>query len=95
MPLRNDMVRYASNRCTWKTRPAASGDSRDRDRSSIIILGMPPTGTTHLVKMMAAEKRPRDAILGIDASRSDPAKPDTRLAEAEAGWTVLDAILPM
>ena len=56
---------------------------------------MPPTGTTHLVKMMAAEKRPRDAILGIDASRSDPAKPDTRLAEAEAGWTVLDAILPM
>lgn len=97
MLFRNDMVRYASNRLRVedlvRRHPKILEIEIDRP---IIILGMPRTGTTHLVNMIATDRRLRSMPYWESLHPvPDPTRPDTRLAEAEAGWAGLDAILPM
>ena len=93
----NDMVRYASNRLRVEDMVRRHPEILDVqiDRP-IIILGMPRTGTTHLVNLIAADNRLRSMPYWESLTPVPPAgRPDTRLADAEAGWAGLDALLPM
>ena len=97
MLFRNDMVRYASNRLRVEDLVRQHPEILDiRIDRPIIILGMPRTGTTHLVNMIASDKRLRSMPYWESLQPvPDPARPDTRLADAEAAWAMLDAVLPM
>jgi len=97
MLFRNDMVRYASNRLRVEDLVRQHPEVLDiRIDRPIIILGMPRTGTTHLVNMIASDKRLRSMPYWESLQPvPDPARPDTRLADAEAAWAMLDAVLPM
>ena len=97
MLFRNDMVRYASNRLRVEDRVRQHPEILDiRIDRPIIILGMPRTGTTHLVNMIASDKRLRSMPYWESLQPvPDPARPDTRLADADAAWAMLDAVLPM
>jgi hypothetical protein len=93
----NDMVRYAANRLlvedVIRRHPEILDIPIDRP---IIILGMPRTGTTHLVNMIAADKRLRSLPYWESLHPVAPRHgPDTRLADTEAGWAGLDSLLPM
>lgn len=97
MLFRGDMVRYAANRLKVedlvRRRPEILNIEIHRP---IIILGMPRTGTTHLVNMIAADKRLRSMPYWESLHPvPDPDRPDMRLADVEAGWAALDQILPM
>ena len=97
MLLYNDLVRYASNRLRVedhiRMNPAVLDIKIDRP---IIILGMPRTGTTHLVNLIASDERLRSMPYWESLSPVPvEGKPDTRLADAEAGWAGLDSLLPM
>ncbi len=93
----NDMVRYAANRLRVedliRRHPEILAVEIDRP---IIIVGMPRTGTTHLVNLIAADPRLRSLPYWESlAPVPIEGKPDTRQADAEAGWAGLDALLPM
>ena len=97
MLLYNDLVRYASNRLRVedhiRMNPAVLDIKIDRP---IIILGMPRTGTTHLVNLIASDERLRSMPYWESLNPLPvEGKPDTRLADAEAGWAGLDSLLPM
>lgn len=91
----NDMVRYASNRLRLedlvRRHPEILDVEIDRP---IIILGMPRTGTTHLVNLIASDRRLRSMPYWESLLPIPPEGADTRLADAEAGWAGLDAVLP-
>jgi len=93
----NDMVRYAANRLRIedliRRNPPILDVPIDRP---IIIVGMPRTGTTHLVNLIASDKRLRSLPYWESLQPIPPeGRPDTRLADTEAGWAGLDALLPM
>jgi len=93
----NDMVRYASNRLKVedlvRRHPEILAIQIERP---IIILGMPRTGTTHLVNLIASDKRLRSMPYWESLHPVPPQDaPDTRLKDAETGWAGLDALLPM
>ena len=92
----NDMVRYAANRLRVEDMVARHPEILNvRIDRPIIILGMPRTGTTHLVNLMASDDRLRsmpywESLMPVPAE----GVPDTRLTDTEAAWAGLDALLP-
>jgi len=93
----NDMVRYAANRLRVEDLVRRHPEILDLEiERPIIILGMPRTGTTHLVNLIAADDRLRSMPYWESLLPVPPAgRPDTRLADAEAGWAGLSTLLPM
>jgi len=93
----NDMVRYAANRLRVedliRRHPEILDVQIDRP---IIIVGMPRTGTTHLVNLIASDHRLRSLPYWESLLPTPPeGAPDRRKADAEAAWAGLDALLPM
>ena len=93
----NDMVRYAANRL--RVEEAVRRDPAILDieiARPIIIIGMPRTGTTHLVNLIASDERLRSLPYWESLAPIPPAaSPDNRRSDAEAAWAGLDALLPM
>jgi len=93
----NDMVRYAANRL--RVEEAVRRDPAILDieiTRPIIIIGMPRTGTTHLVNLIASDERLRSLPYWESLAPIPPAaSPDNRRSDAEAAWAGLDALLPM
>ena len=93
----DDMVRYAANRLRLEDVVRRHPEILEIEiERPIIIVGMPRTGTTHLVNLIASDDRLRsmrywESLMPVPA----PDAPDTRLEQAEAGWAMLDQLLPM
>lgn len=101
--LRAGLVRYASNRLL--IRAALAGDPSIRDErieAPVIIAGLPRTGTTHLLNLLAADRRfralplweayeplPRPGEKATDDER------DPRYARAAAAWAAMRQITPL
>lgn len=97
-----DCVRLASTRLrfedVWKRHPEIADISIDRP---IMIAGLPRSGTTHLVNLLAADDRLRSLPLweSMDPiARTEPAPSpadDPRRAECMAMWGMFEAMLPL
>lgn len=93
----DDMLRYAVNRLRVEDLVRRHPEILKIDiEKPIIILGMPRTGTTHLVNLIASDDRLRslpywESLTPVPA----PGEPDKRLEQTEAGWAMLDQLLPM
>lgn len=96
-----DCVRQASTRLrfedAWKRHPEIAQGTVDRP---IIIAGLPRSGTTHLVNLLAADERLRSLPLWESMepiARSEPAPPpqeDPRRLDCIAMWSGFEALLP-
>jgi hypothetical protein len=68
----------------------------------IIVIGLPRSGTTHLVNLLAADPRRRslpyweacDPVPGPDSAHPDPAQ-DPRRERSEKGWQLTRELLPL
>nr|WP_237489074.1 sulfotransferase [Tsuneonella aeria] len=97
-----DCVRQASTRLrfedAWKRHPAIADVVIDRP---ILIAGLPRSGTTHLVNLLAADDRLRSMTLWESMepiARSEPAPPpesDPRRADCVAMWGQFESLLPL
>jgi len=103
MNLRNYLVRYAANRLLlqdlWKREP---GILETEIRAPVIVAGLPRSGTTHLVNLLAADRRFRSLPLWEsyepvplpgEAPLADGTDPRYRRC-AEA-WAGMQATLPL
>lgn len=97
-----DCVRQASTRLrfedAWKRHPEIAGIAIDRP---IMIAGLPRSGTTHLVNLLAADDRMRSLPLWESmepVARSEPAPPpqdDPRRHDCTAMWGQFETMLPL
>lgn len=97
-----DCVRQASTRLrfedAWKRHPEIAGIAIDRP---IMIAGLPRSGTTHLVNLLAADDRLRSLPLWESmepVARSEPAPPpqdDPRRHDCAAMWGQFETMLPL
>ncbi|MBS0255301.1 MAG: sulfotransferase [Proteobacteria bacterium] len=97
-----DCVRQASTRLrfedAWRRHPEIAGVAIDRP---IMIAGLPRSGTTHLVNLIAADPRLRSLPLWESmepVARSEPPPPpaeDPRRADCIAMWGGFEALLPL
>lgn len=68
----------------------------------IIIAGLPRSGTTHLVNILASDPRLRSMQLWetmepipSDADRTAPGEPDPRFVRTREAWGAFEAVLPL
>lgn len=97
-----DCVRQAATRLrfedTWKRHPAIAATRIDRP---IVIAGLPRSGTTHLVNLLAADDRLRSMPLWESMepiSQSEPPRPrktDPRRLRCKEMWGQFEALLPL
>ena len=98
----NDCVRQATTRLRfedrWKRHPEIADVTIDRP---IMIAGLPRSGTTHLVNVLAADTRLRSMPLWESmepVARSEPPPPpaaDPRRNDCQAMWSGFEAMLPL
>ncbi len=98
----NDCVRQAATRLRfedrWKAHPEIADVMIDRP---IMIAGLPRSGTTHLVNLLAADPRLRSMPLWESmepVARSEPPPPpgdDPRRHDCKAMWTMFETMLPL
>lgn len=98
-----DCVRYASTRLRlvdlWKRHPEIDAVRIDRP---VIIAGLPRSGTTHLVNILAADTRLRSMPLWetmepVPIAGDQPTVPgeDPRFTRTKAMWGGFEALLPL
>lgn len=100
-----DCVRHAANRLRIedlvKRHPEILDIPIDRP---IIVLGLPRSGTTHLLNLMGADTRLRslpywESIAPVPSAGDqldiDEGKPDPRLLRCQEGWEQFDPLLPL
>jgi len=103
MNLRNYLVRYAANRLLlqdlWKREP---GILETEIREPVIVAGLPRSGTTHLVNLLAADRRFRSLPLWESyepvplPGESPPADgTDPRYQRCAEAWAGMQATLPL
>ena len=96
------MIRYAATRLRIedivKRHPEILDIKIDRP---LIVAGLPRSGTTHLLGLLAADRRFRslawwEAIAPVPAPDDAPTKDDAnpRRTKAEHGWRMMESILP-
>jgi hypothetical protein len=101
--LRNYLVRYASNRLLlqdlWTRHPAIL---RTEIRRPIIVAGLPRSGTTHLVNLLAADRRLRSLPLWesyeplpLASEQPLPDGTDPRYQRCAEAWAGMQATLPL
>jgi hypothetical protein len=99
----NDCVRYAANRLRFEDLLRRHPELLDVEiRRPIIIAGLPRSGTTHLLNLIAADERLRslpywESLEPIPdpAEAPEPGGEDPRLARCRAGYAVQDALVPL
>jgi hypothetical protein len=97
-----DCVRYASNRLRIRDVVVRNPEILEVEIAApIIVVGLPRSGTTHLVNLIAADTRLRSLPLWESyepvpnpAESPAPGGPDPRFARAEAQWRGMEAMLP-
>lgn len=104
MMLFRDCVRYAGNRLRIRDLLTRHPEILDVEIASpIVVVGLPRSGTTHLVNLIAADRRLRSLPLWEsyepvpgpdDAPAASPAA-DPRYRRAEQDWKGMEAMLPV
>ncbi len=102
LTLFRDCVRYASNRLRIRDLLAAHPEILEVEIAApIIVVGLPRSGTTHLVNLIAADTRLRSLPLWESyepvPGPGDPGAPDgadPRYRRAEEDWRSMEAMLP-
>ncbi|MGA2519730.1 MAG: sulfotransferase [Acidimicrobiales bacterium] len=100
--LYRDCVRYASNRLRIRQLLERHPEILDVEIAApIIVVGLPRSGTTHLVNLIAADSRLRSLPLWesyepVPDPREEPAADgaDPRHRRAEEAWRGMEAMLP-
>lgn len=101
--LQGYLVRYASNRLLlqahWKAHPEVL---EEEIRAPVIVAGLPRSGTTHLVNLLAADRRYRSLPLWESYEPlplpGEPMRPDgsdPRYARCLQAWEGMKATLPL
>ena len=102
MTLNNYLVRYASNRLLlqdlWNRHPEIPDTET---RQPIIVAGLPRSGTTHLVNLLAADRRFRSLPLWesyeplpLPGETASSGAEDPRYRRCMEAWEGMQAILP-
>jgi hypothetical protein len=99
----NDCVRYAANRLRFEDLLRRHPEIRDVEiRRPIVIAGLPRSGTTHLLNLIAADERLRslpywESLEPIpDPSETpEPGGEDPRLARCRASYAMQDVLVPL
>ncbi|MGI9284457.1 MAG: sulfotransferase family protein [Pseudomonadales bacterium] len=99
----NDCVRYASNRLKLEGLLKRHPEILDIEiKKPIIIAGLPRSGTTHLVNLIAADQRLRSMPyweskepIPIVGEALGPNGEDPRYIRCRQGWETQDAVLPL
>jgi len=102
MTLFRDCVRYASNRLRIRDLLARHPEVLDVEIAApIIVVGLPRSGTTHLVNLVASDRRLRSLPLWESyepvpdpGEAPDAEGVDPRYRRAEAQWQGMEAMLP-
>jgi len=103
LSLRNYLVRYAANRLLlqdlWTRHPEIL---QTEIRQPIIVAGLPRSGTTHLVNLLAADRRFRSLPLWesyeplpLPGEKSLPDGTDPRYRRCADAWAGMQATLPL
>lgn len=100
---RRDIVRYAANRLRFEDLLRRHPEIREVEiRAPIIIAGLPRSGTTHLLNLIAADSRLRslpywESVEPIPTPGEEPGEDgvDPRLARCRAGYAQQDAMMPL
>ncbi len=99
----NDCVRYAANRLRMHDLVARHPEIHDQEiRQPIIVVGLPRSGTTHLVNLIAADQRLRSIPLWesqepVPDSREKPGPGgvDPRYQRSADSWEMLSTNSPL
>ncbi len=97
----NDCVRYATNRLRIHKLLADHPEIHDLEiRAPIIVLGLPRSGTTHLVNLIAADGRLRSMPLWegqAPVAEENPSRgpADPRWARCQQAWEQMQAASPL
>lgn len=99
----NDLVRYAANRLRLEDLCRRHPEILSvRIERPIIIVGLPRSGTTHLLNLIAADSRLRslpywESVEPVPDPREKPGPDgvDPRLARCRAGYAQMDALMPL
>jgi len=102
LTLFRDCVRYACNRLRIRDLLIRHPEILEVEIAApIIVVGLPRSGTTHLVNLIAADGRLRSLPLWESYEpvpdpneQSDPAGVDARYRRAEEEWQAMEAMLP-
>ena len=101
--LYRDCIRYAGNRLRIRDLLIRHPEILEVEISApIVVVGLPRSGTTHLVNLVAADNRLRslplwesyEPVPSPDEDRSGDAGPDPRYRRAEEQWHGMEAMLP-
>ena len=103
MSFRNDVLRYACNRLRIHDLLQQHPEIRDIEiREPIIVIGLPRSGTTHLVNLIAADQRLRSMPLWegqepVPDPREQPGPDgvDPRFARCAANWEAFQTSSPL
>ena len=99
--LRNDCVRHASNRLRIHRLLQEHPEIRDLEiRAPIIVVGLPRSGTTHLVNLIAADGRLRSMPLWegqapVAEENATRGPDDPRWIRCQQGWEQMQAASPL
>jgi hypothetical protein len=101
--LYNDCTRYASNRLLINDLLSRHPEIHDLEiERPIIVIGLPRSGTTHLVNLIAADQRLRSMPLWegqepVPNPKEDPGRDgaDPRYLRSEAGWQGMKLSSPL
>ncbi|MGI9293343.1 MAG: sulfotransferase family protein, partial [Pseudomonadales bacterium] len=99
----NDCVRYAANRLKLEDLLKRHPEILDVEiKKPIIIAGLPRSGTTHLVNLIAADQRLRSMPyweskepIPIVGEAAGPNGEDPRYLRCQQSWEMQDAMLPL
>ncbi|MGI9592371.1 MAG: sulfotransferase family protein [Myxococcota bacterium] len=97
----NDCVRYAGNRLRINALLAEHPEIHDIEiRQPIIVVGLPRSGTTHLVNLIAADSRLRSMPLWegqAPVAEDNPTRgsDDPRFARCQQAWEQMQAMSPL
>ena len=104
MMLFRDCVRYAGNRLRIRDLLTRHPEILDVEIASpIVVVGLPRSGTTHLVNLIAADRRLRslplwesyEPVPGPDDVPAASPAADPRYRRAEQDWKGMEAMLPV
>ncbi len=103
LSLRNKLLQHAQSRLLIQRRLDMSpGIHAVAIRAPVIVVGLPRSGTTHLLNLLAADSRLRALPLWesyepvpLPSEEQSAANPDPRWQRCEAQWQAMQAVSPL